>query len=64
MSNNTERKDGYYWVKDGNAWVIAEWESDNERWALSATSGGFIDDDFSEIDETQIIRNAVNIPAI
>ena len=57
----TNRELGFYWVKDGDEWMIAEWyewanNKDTLWWGLAGMEDVFHDEDFAEIDEHQIIR--------
>jgi hypothetical protein len=42
------REPGFYWVRDGGAWAVAEWSG--ARWWLTGAGCCFIGDDtFTEI---------------
>ena len=49
-----KREEGYYWIRVGNEWSIAQF-IDNEWW-LVADDGGWSDKVFDEIDERRIER--------
>jgi len=48
------RQNGYYWVREGAKWGIAEWRGD--RWWLCGTEWSGKDKDLDEIIETAIQR--------
>jgi hypothetical protein len=53
MSGQNIRAKGFYWVKDDEDWYIAEWD---RAWWVNGMS--FKDEDFKEIDENRIMRDA------
>lgn len=48
------REEGFYWVKDDEQWIIAEW--DGGIWYTHGNDYEFQDSDFQEIDERKIQR--------
>lgn len=53
---STTRKEGFYWVRRGLSWIIAEWDADMEWWRISGNEHIFYYNDFTEIDERRITR--------
>ena len=58
-----KRATGFYWIRKGHKWQIAEWDNDCQYWLLTGIGADnegdtyeFSDSDFDEIDETQLIR--------
>ena len=49
-----KRESGFYWVIHEGKWVIAEWDSDT--WFITSDNWYYSDEEFDEIDETQIVR--------
>lgn len=52
----TNRKDGYYWVKIYNQWVIAKWYSIHDCWGVIDINNTLEDEDFEKINERKIIN--------
>lgn len=50
------REEGYYWVKYGGKWTVAEWTSMN-KWYITGAEEVINEDVFNEIDERLIIRD-------
>jgi hypothetical protein len=48
------RENGYYWVKDGDEWEVAEWWENG--WYFVGQERSFSDNMLDEIDEIKIIR--------
>ena len=53
------RIEGYYWVKYGVEWIIAEWYELHDQFQWKYNWQTLHDIDFEEIDERRIIRNQV-----
>lgn len=51
-----KRKNGYYWVKYKNTWMIAKWDYDLDCWNMVGNEYDFYDHQFIKIDENQILR--------
>lgn len=52
------RKEGYYWIKYLNEWIIAEWNSLSKIFRISCDVGNIItESECDEIDEKTITRN-------
>ena len=55
-----KRVNGYYWVFDGDEWIIAEWynylNTDRSEFWICGNDNTYHDSDFKEIDETPITR--------
>lgn len=52
------RIEGYYWVRMGNEWYIAEWESRVSEiyyWTMTGSNVPFKNSEFDEIRETRIL---------
>jgi hypothetical protein len=49
------RKEGYYWVKFKGQWEVANWNSSYSIWKTAGCNYYFRDDEFDEINETQIL---------
>ncbi len=50
-----KRENGYYWVRaNKEEWLIAEWALNS--WWISGVEDSYVDNEFVEIDENQIIR--------
>lgn len=58
MSDNGNRKTGYYWVKHEN-WIVAKWNKlyPTFFWTISGIDYSFKDSDFSEINEIPIAHS-------
>ena len=55
-----KRQDGYYWVRHPQyRWSAAHWNADKEEWSVTWSPWVYDDGDFSEIDETPIVRNTL-----
>lgn len=52
-----KRSTGFYWVKTQDGWTIGEYFDDG--WNLFEDSLVYIDENFDEIDERKIERNAL-----
>lgn len=50
------RVSGFYWVLDADAWVVAEWLQDLEKWFLAGEDRAFGSFYWRDIDERQIVR--------
>ena len=50
------RATGFYWVRDGEIWVIAYYGAHWRGWWVHGDDGNFSDSDFAEIDERRIER--------
>lgn len=57
-----KRKQGYYWVKDYDWWIIAKWNVNDEysSWSVCGNGGEFIDEDFADINEEAIEAKHIN----
>lgn len=51
---DSQRKEGYYWVRSGSGWEILLWDARNLQFHDNYESWGSIS--FNEIDENQITR--------
>ena len=51
-----KRKDGWYWVKLGENWMVGKWDSDKQFWYIPEYGGGKVDSAFTEIYEILITR--------
>jgi hypothetical protein len=51
------RKEGYYWVRIGQNWLVRFWNESKEYWNTNEDLR-VSDSYWAEIDERQIIRNA------
>lgn len=62
LSPKAEREAGYYHVCLNGNWEVAYWwgtpyrPAEHQRWTLAIDENGYCDEDFTEIDETQITR--------
>jgi hypothetical protein len=54
-----ERKDGFYWVKFNNSWIVAEWISN--KWTFCFDTNTYEDNELNEIDENIIQIDNYNI---
>lgn len=57
----TDLEDGFYWVRIGGLWTVAEKDTDvtteAELWTLTGSiKTPFLSSDFSEIDPRRIVR--------
>lgn len=58
MSSN--REPGFYWVRSGKTWMVAEWDARYGRWDVCFDNECYPDTAFSEIDERRIVRSEEN----
>lgn len=50
-----KRERGFYWVKDGEAWIVAEWQGDElEYWYVTGDECSHPDGWFEEIREIKL----------
>lgn len=57
--SDKNRLAGYYWVKYGGEWVIAEWTGNGEHygvWMLCGDECVKITEEFEEVDEAKVDR--------
>ena len=50
------RKEGFYWVKIDDDWIVAEWDAELEHWNLPGNDRFFWEDEMDVIGE-RIVRN-------
>jgi hypothetical protein len=50
------RAAGFYWVRSGDKWSVAEYLVTPEEWAFPGSELERLDDEFDEIDERRIER--------
>lgn len=50
------RESGYYWVRFGNEWLIAQFGGKFKIWFIFGRDDYFTDSRFDEIDERHIVR--------
>lgn len=53
-TSTATREPGFYWVNDGDFWLIAEWH--NGKWFRTHLTGSCSDDYWAEIDERPLTR--------
>lgn len=52
-----KREEGYYWVKNGDVWIIAQWTIINKygSWSVCGNENEYSTNHFDKIDERKII---------
>lgn len=50
------RESGFYWGRDGEDWIVAEFNSKYNTWQLTGIDIYFEEYEFDEIDEKKIER--------
>ena len=52
----SQRKTGYYWVKNLEKWMIAKYYSETKDWNFIGFEGNFDDSDLDEINEKVLVN--------
>lgn len=52
------REEGYYWVKYGGLWIVAQWQLSNRLWWVCGYEYSVSETDFEEIDEKRLTHDS------